>query len=57
MRRVLFFIHIPKTAGTACRQMLRRNLRSCMIEVPYVYLERLIESKTMRHQFNQDATR
>lgn len=57
MRRVLFFIHIPKTAGTACRQMLRRNLRSRLIEVPHVFLEGPIEGKRIRHWLNQDTAK
>jgi hypothetical protein len=49
MRRVLFFIHIPKTAGTAFRQMLWRNLRSRLIEVPHVFLEGPIEEWKIRN--------
>jgi hypothetical protein len=49
MRRVLFFIHIPKTAGTAFRQMLWRNLRSRLIEVPHVFLEGPIEEGKIRN--------
>lgn len=57
MRRVLFFIHIPKTAGTAFRQMLWRNLRSRLIEVPHVFLEGAIQEEKIRNWLNQDTAK
>jgi len=57
MRRVLFFIHIPKTAGSAFRQMLWRNLRSGLIEVPHVFFEGPIEKGKIRIWLNQDTAK
>lgn len=54
MRSVLFFIHIPKTAGTTVRQMLRRNLRSRLIEVPHVFFEGAIQKAKLEAWLNQD---
>jgi hypothetical protein len=57
MRRVLFFIHIPKTAGSAFRQMLWRNVRSRLIEVPHVFFEGPIEKGKIRIWLNQDTAK
>jgi hypothetical protein len=57
MRRVLFFIHIPKTAGSSFRQMLWRNLRSRLIEVPHVFFEGPIEKGKLRIWLNQDTAK
>ena len=55
LRQVLFFIHIPKTAGISFRRMLWRNLRTRLIEVPHVFLEDAIGWERIRKWMNSDA--
>lgn len=54
MRSVLFFIHVPKTAGTTVRRMLWRNLRTRLIEIPHTFHEGPIDKVLLHSWLNND---
>jgi hypothetical protein len=56
MRDVLFFIHIPKTAGTSINKMLARNLGSSLICIPHTFLEPPINSRLIKSWLNKSLT-
>jgi hypothetical protein len=56
-RDVLFFINIPKAAGTTIRAMLRRNLRSRLMKVSHVFFEGAISGASIRQWLNHDTTK
>lgn len=48
-RQVFVFSHIPKTAGTTVKDMLRRNFGDHMISMPHDFLEGMVPSDRIDH--------
>lgn len=55
-RSVLFFLHIPKTAGTSVREVLARNLRGKLIEMPHAFLEGPIPRRNLNFWLKEDVS-
>ena len=56
-RSVLFFLHIPKTAGASVNEVLARNLRDKLIYVPHVFLEGPIPRRNLSFWLKEDASK
>ena len=56
-RSVLFFLHIPKTAGSSVCEVLARNLRDKLIYVPHVFLEGPIPKRKLSFWLKEDASK
>ena len=55
-RSVLFFLHIPKTAGTSVKEVLARNLQGKLIEMPHTFLEGPIPKRNLTFWLQEDVS-